>query len=63
MYKVFFEIFGKKMQTAVAAKDENEAKRKVMEKIKFYKIEPVFSDVDKEWFRKEFPDIFNMANP
>ena len=37
-YKVFFEVFGKKMQTTVMADNKNEAKRKVLEKVKFHKV-------------------------
>jgi hypothetical protein len=39
MYKVYFEVFGKKMKTDVFANSEEEAKKKVIERIVFHKVE------------------------
>lgn len=38
-YTVYFEIFGKKLKTTVFAENEEEVKRKVIEKIRFIKVE------------------------
>jgi len=38
-YKVYFEIYGKKMATIVEAKHEIHAKSKIFDKIKFHLIE------------------------
>lgn len=37
-YRVFFEIYGKKMQTEIEASSEAEAKAQVMGNIKFHKV-------------------------
>lgn len=51
-YKVYFEIYGKKMVATVQAKDNLEAQRKVMAKIKFHKV------VEEEW-SDEMQDIMD----
>jgi hypothetical protein len=43
-YRIFFEIYGKKMQTVIEAKSENEAKEKVKNKIIFDKIESAITE-------------------
>lgn len=43
-YKIFFEIYGKKMQTVIEAKNENEAKEKIKDKIIFDKIESAITE-------------------
>lgn len=48
MYRVKFEIFGKKMQTVVNAKSKDDAKSKIFERFKFYKVEEVSERVQKE---------------
>lgn len=37
-HTVYFEFFGKKMKTQILAKDQEDAKQKIKEKIKFEKI-------------------------
>lgn len=37
-YRVFFELFGKKMQAVVLAINENSAKEVIKNKIKFFEI-------------------------
>lgn len=44
LYTVYFELFGKKMKTTIEAKSEEDAKYKIMGKIKWHKIEPDESD-------------------
>lgn len=39
MFKVYFEIFGKKMKTSISAKNKEEAKQLLMKKIVFHKVE------------------------
>lgn len=39
-YKIYFEVYGKKMKTVINANSEAEAKELVKNKIKFIKIEP-----------------------
>jgi len=39
-YKVYFEIYGKKMVSKVKANNKEDARDIVLSKIKFYKIEP-----------------------
>ena len=53
-FDVYFEIFGKKMKTTVAAFDKNSAETAVKNKITFHKIEE--SNII---FNKEDDDIFN----
>jgi type II secretory pathway component PulF len=38
-YKIYFEIFGKKLKTTIFADSENEAKQKLLNKITWHKIE------------------------
>ena len=38
-YTVYFELYGKKMKTTVEAENEEQAKNKITNKIKFYKVE------------------------
>ncbi len=37
-YKIYFEVYGKKMKTTVKAKTETEAKELIKNKIKFIKV-------------------------
>ena len=37
-YIVFFEIFGRRMKTTVLAENEEQAKRKVIDKLVFHKV-------------------------
>ena len=43
-FTVYFEIFGKKMKTTVFANTEEEAKRKVKDKIVFHKVVTIPQD-------------------
>ena len=43
-YTVYFELFGKKMKTTLIAKNEEEAKEIIKNKIKFYKVEKKSDD-------------------
>lgn len=45
-YIVYFEIYGKKLKVRIAANSKEDAKYKVMGKIKFHKVEPVSSVLD-----------------
>lgn len=45
-YKLYFEFYGKKMQTTVIAKSELEAKQKVKDNLTFLKIVPEEDPVD-----------------
>lgn len=47
-FKVYFEIFGKKMRVNILAADENEARQKVLEKVNFRKVEEDSDDVFNE---------------
>ena len=38
-FKVYFEIFGKKMKTSITANSREEAKQLLMKKIIFHKVE------------------------
>jgi hypothetical protein len=55
-YKVYFEIFGKKMVSNQLAKNENDAKMMVKDKIKFHKVE-----LAKEPFNGAM-DILDLIN-
>ncbi len=49
-FKIFFEIYGKKLQTTISAKSEDKAKELIRSKIIFHKIipsEPSQYDFDK----------------
>ena len=52
-YRVKFELFGKRMQTVIEAKSEEEAKYLILGKVKFWKIEKDGDVVD---------DILNLFN-
>jgi len=45
-YKLYFEFYGRKMQTTVIAKSELEAKQKVKDNLTFLKIVPEQDPVD-----------------
>jgi hypothetical protein len=45
-YIVYFEIYGKKMKVRIWANSEEDAKYKVMGKIRFHKVEPVSTVLD-----------------
>lgn len=60
IYKVFFEVYGKKMQTKVVAKDEHEARMKVLNEIKFHKVQfDSFQNKDDDFF-DSIKDILNL---
>ena len=46
-YKVFFEIYGKKLQVAVNAANTEEAKHLVVSAIRFHEVRPVVVDTGK----------------
>lgn len=52
-YKVYFEIYGKKMQTEIFAENEQKAKEIVKSKIIFHKIEK------QKTADTDFMDLFN----
>ena len=56
-YKVYFEIYGKKMKTTVEAKSAEHAKELIRSKIQFNHIE--FEDSDELDFMKDFFKGFN----
>jgi len=53
-YKIYFEVFGKKMQTEVFASSQKHAKKIIREKIKFHKIKEISLDPDLEYLKKMF---------
>jgi predicted PolB exonuclease-like 3'-5' exonuclease len=59
-YIVYFEIFGKKMKTAVMAENQSEAKTIIKNKIKFHKIEIEDGGED---FIDNFFSLFNKKTP
>jgi hypothetical protein len=48
-YRVYFQIYGRKMVTEIEAKNEIDAKKKVNEMLKFDKIEPFFTQDNSEF--------------
>jgi hypothetical protein len=59
-YMVYFSIFGKKLKTEILAKDKEQAKRFVLDKVTFHKFEEIpLSKSDSELFN-HLKDIFNM---
>ena len=56
-YTVWFEVYGKKMKTTVIADSESDAKRVILGKVKFHKIEKVDNVFEK------IMNIFNMKKP
>jgi hypothetical protein len=52
LYTVYFEIFGKEMQTKIDARNIEEAKSKVRDRIKFHKVVP-----DEESLSQYFKDL------
>jgi len=53
-FKVYFEIFGKKMKTSITANSKEEAKQLLMEKIIFHKVE-----VDED-FKLQDEDVLDF---
>lgn len=54
-YKVFFELFGKKMQVEKEASSETEAKAQVAESIKFFKVEKL------DWKDETLANMHNVV--
>jgi len=53
-YRVKFEFYSKKMQTVIEANSPEDAKYKIMGKVKFVNIEPIMKDNDiLDFFNKE----------
>ena len=52
-YKIWFEAFGRKLKTTVAASSREDAIRKLREEIKVLKIEEVGDDT-LDFFKKTF---------
>ena len=46
-FKVYFELYGKKMTTTIQAENMTTAQQKVKDSIKFHKTVPI--DEDKDW--------------
>lgn len=57
-YKVYFELFGKKMVTEVSALEADRAKEIVKNKIVFHKVEPIMNNDDKKRVQDFFNGIF-----
>ena len=57
-HEVFFEIGGKKMRCSVCAKDDEESKKLIKDKIIFHKIESKEIEDDAEGIMKMFNEIF-----
>jgi hypothetical protein len=59
-YKVYFEIYGKKMVTSVIDASETQAKEQVKRSIKFHKItvEPLTPDEDE--LTQKLKDLFKF---
>jgi hypothetical protein len=51
-FTVYFEIFGKKLKTTIEANSEEDAKYKVMGKIKWHKITPGSEDTF-DWLKHQ----------
>lgn len=65
-YQVYFEIYGKKLKTSVLAKNENQAKEIIKEKIVFHKItiEPTNNnDIDFYEMIETMKDVFGIKKP
>lgn len=60
-YKVYFELFGKKMQTEVYAKSEIQAREIIECKIIFHKIEEVIEPkINDNSMFNSLKDLFGM---
>jgi hypothetical protein len=59
-FKIYFSIFGKKMVTEIIADTENEAKRELMDKIIFHKIEAEILSREDEKMLEYLKRLFNM---
>lgn len=57
-YKVWFEIYGKKMITVINANNETDAKTKIKSKIHFHKIEKIEEPRDN--VAEYLMNMFNM---
>ena len=59
-YKIFFEIFGKKLVTTVTASSPLQAKAMVREAINFYKVEDITPTPDsiRGFSDKDISDFF-----
>jgi hypothetical protein len=63
-FNVYFEIFGKKLKTEVEASSQEDAKKKIKNKIIFHKVEKTFDDNKNEVKDSSdfMTDFFNMIN-
>ena len=57
-FKVYFEVFGKKMKTTINASSKEDAENKVRNKIIFHKVEREVTHKQESPPKFEVPDIF-----
>ena len=58
VFKVYFELYGKKMKVEVKAKDADYAKRRIREKIVFHKVVDITPDNGNDFIT----NFFNIVN-
>lgn len=59
-YKIYFEMFGKKMVTDIVASDEQHAKRLLADKIIFHKVKLINMNKEEEDIFDMLKNIFNL---
>ena len=57
-YRIYFEIYGKKMKTTIQARSLSEAKDNLKSKLKILKVEKLPNFTDQ--LPQEFKDIFGI---
>jgi len=58
VFKVYFELYGKKMKAEINAKDADHAKRRIREKIVFHKVVDITPDNGDDFIT----NFFNIVN-
>jgi len=58
VFKVYFELYGKKMKAEINAKDADYAKRRIREKIIFHKVVDITPDNGDDFIT----NFFNIVN-
>jgi hypothetical protein len=60
-YRIYFELYGKKMMTSITAKTKAEAISQLRNKIEIHKVENLTKRPSNPWSGTPFEDIFGKG--
>jgi 23S rRNA maturation mini-RNase III len=60
-YRIYFELYGKKMMTSITAKTQADAISQLRNKIEIHKVENVTKRAGNPWSGTPFEDIFGKG--